>query len=352
VTDFLVRRDDLRTWKVVDSDPEPEGNVRLRVERFGLTANNVTYGVLGDQLRYWTFFPAPDGWGRIPVWGFGEVTDSSADGIAVGDRFYGYFAMSDAVTLQAKATGDGFVEVSERRASLAPVYNRYARATDEQGFPRAHDDANAIMRPLFLTGWLIADHLAQEGWFGADAIVLASASSKTAFATAFELAAQDSRPDLVGLTSAGNRAFTEGLGCYDRVVPYDALADLGDGEIALVDMAGATALRRAVHERVTVRASLIVGATHWQDAEFRGEPLPGATPQVFFAPAHIEQRAKDLGPGEFTRRLATAWAAFADRVPDLLEIETHTGFDALGRVYDALVAGKADPRKGLVVVPE
>ena len=218
MTDFLVRRDDLRAWKVTDGDsdetPGP-GSVRLRVERFALTANNLTYGLLGDRLGYWRFFAAPEGWGRLPAWGFGEVTASEVDGIGAGERFYGYFPMSSAVTLQAKATGDGFVESSEARRELAAVYNRYAAATEENGYPRAHDDANAILRPLFLTGWLIADHLEQAGWFGAGAVVLASASSKTAFSTAFELAAREERPEIVGLTSAGNRAFTEGLGCYD-----------------------------------------------------------------------------------------------------------------------------------------
>jgi hypothetical protein len=351
VTDFLVRRDDLRAWKVTDGDadeaPGP-GSVRLRVERFGLTANNLTYGLLGDRLGYWRFFAAPEGWGRIPAWGFGEVTASGVDGIAAGARFYGYFPMSSAVTVQAKATPDGFVECSEARSELAPIYNRYAAATEENGYPRAHDDANAIMRPLFLTGWLIADHLEQAGWFGAGAVVLASASSKTAFATAFELAARADRPELVGLTSPGNRAFTAGLGCYDRVITYDEIESLGGAEIVLVDMAGAPPVRRAVHEHATVRASLIVGATHWEHASFRADPLPGAQPEVFSAPAVIERRAHELGPTEFNRRLGGAWLGFADRVPELLEIDVQTGPDALGRAWDALVAGTADPRKGYV----
>ena len=79
------------------------GAVELHVDRFGFTTNNVTYGLWGDVFSYWKFFPAPDGWGQIPVWGFGEVTSSGVDGIAVGERFYGYFAMSDAVSLQAKS---------------------------------------------------------------------------------------------------------------------------------------------------------------------------------------------------------------------------------------------------------
>ena len=354
MTDFLVRRDDLRVWQATERaevEAPAEGEVALRVERFGLTANNVTYGALGDKLDYWRFFPAPDGWGRIPVWGFGDVVASAAAGIAAGDRFYGYFPMSSAVTMRAQPDPAGFSECSEARAALPSLYNRYMRATPDFGFLPAHDDANAVMRPLFMTGWLIADQLEQAGWHGAETVVLASASSKTAFATAFEIAARDERPAVVGLTSAPNREFTEGLGCYDRVLTYDEVADLpAGGGVVFVDMAGAEQLRRAVHEHAgdALRASIMVGATHWEDASLTAGALTDPAPEFFFAPARVQQRAVELGPGEFQRRVGTAWAEFAGRVPELLEIESHSGAEALGRVYEALVEGNADPRKGYV----
>ena len=135
MTDFLVRRDDLRVGRAGEEAADEAagpGELRLRVERFGLTANNVTYGLLGDRLDYWKFFAAPDGWGRIPVWGFGEVIASGVDDIAAGDRFYGYFPMSSEVTLRARARPDGFAEDSPERAGLAAIYNRYLTATPEQ----------------------------------------------------------------------------------------------------------------------------------------------------------------------------------------------------------------------------
>ena len=69
-------------------DPAPgPGQVLVRIDRFAFTANNVTYGVAGDMLNYWSFFPAEEGWGRIPVWGFGDVVRSSHD--AVGGEHAG-----------------------------------------------------------------------------------------------------------------------------------------------------------------------------------------------------------------------------------------------------------------------
>ena len=354
MTEFLVRRDDLRNWRI-DAGDEPaeprSGEILLQVERFALTANNVTYGAFGDSLGYWQFFPAADGWGRIPVWGFGDVVGSGADGIDEGDRFFGYFPMASTVTMRATPDGGGFTESSDGRAALPAMYNRYLRATPERGFDPAHDDANVIMRVLYLTGWLIADQLERAGFNDAATVVLSSASSKTAFSTAFEIARRDPDPQIVGLTSPVNRAFCEGLGCYDRVLSYDELASLPlDGGIAYVDMAGGADLRRAIHEQAgdMLRSSLMVGATQWEGAALGGDGLPGPTPEFFFAPAHSAVLTAQLGRDGFQRAVGEAWDAFAARVPELLSIESATGADALGRTYDDLLEGRADPSTGYV----
>ena len=91
MTDFLVKPGDLRECRVAESEvPELEaGQALLRVETFGLTANNITYGVFGEMMSYWDFFPAEDGWGRVPMWGFAEVERSEVDGVEPGTRLYG-----------------------------------------------------------------------------------------------------------------------------------------------------------------------------------------------------------------------------------------------------------------------
>src|SRR6476469_11273238 len=96
MSDFLVRRDDLRECRIVESKtPEVgSGQALLRVDTFGLTANNLTYAVMGEAMSYWDFFPAEDGWGRMPVWGFAEVERSEAEGLEAGARVYGYLPPS------------------------------------------------------------------------------------------------------------------------------------------------------------------------------------------------------------------------------------------------------------------
>ncbi|MDX6599638.1 MAG: hypothetical protein QOE87_3525, partial [Gaiellales bacterium] len=82
MADFLVKRDDLHGCRIVETEPPAleDGQALLRVDSFGLTANNVTYAVFGDAMSYWSFFPAEEGWGRVPMWGFAEVEASEAEG--------------------------------------------------------------------------------------------------------------------------------------------------------------------------------------------------------------------------------------------------------------------------------
>src|SRR5690606_26278829 len=103
-----------------------EGEVLVAVDKFAFTSNNVTYAAFGDAMQYWDFFPAPEGFGRVPVWGFGDVVVSNNPALKVGERIYGYLPMSSHVILKADHIKPaGFVDVSAHRAHLAAVYNQY-----------------------------------------------------------------------------------------------------------------------------------------------------------------------------------------------------------------------------------
>ena len=355
MAEIQMRRDDVRTMRVVPGEPRAEavgeGEVQLALDRFGLTANNVTYAVFGDAMSYWKFFPAEqEGWGRVPVWGFADVVASGVEDVAVGERYYGFFPMSSHFSVHASVGGPGLVDVAEHRRELPAIYNDYVRTPADA----ERLDETILLRPLFGTAFLLESFLRAEGWFGGETVVVSSASSKTAYALAFLLSRAPDSPSVVGLTSSRNREFVESLGVYSRVVAYDdvgsALAE--GGSVVFVDIAGDLAVRSAVHNATAdrLRHSAVVGASHWQSLSTSGAgSLPGPRPQFFFAPTALERLRSDVGPREVVRLMDEAWDAFLAQVGDWLEISRDEGPEAIERVWQQLVDGGVDPRQGFVL---
>ena len=356
--DLEVKRDDLHVTRVVEQPTAPleAGEARLAVRRFGFSANNVTYAVFGDVLRYWTFFPAApdgDGWGRIPVWGFAEVVEANGSGLDDGELVYGYLPMGSELVVVPSRVGDhGFTDASPHRAGLPPAYNGYTRCASDPVYDPATEALQMLLRPLFMTDFVLDDWLADNDFFGASdgAVVLSSASSKTAFGLAHQLARREERPEVVGLTSVGNVAFVDGLGVYDRVVTYDDIASLPAGAPAVyVDMAGDAGVRRAVHEHLSgLAASVQVGGTHWEQVGGGGD-LPGPAPALFFAPDQIVKRREDWGPDGFESRFAGAWAAFVPVVQGWIDVVERQGPDAVTDTYLEVLDGRADPSIAFVL---
>lgn len=105
---FEVDRQDIRTTQVVDAAPtalEP-GQVRLGVERFAFTSNNISYAIAGDSLGYWGFFPTDTPWGRIPAIGIGSVVESANPDTEVGGRYFGFYPMADEHVVSAERRGE------------------------------------------------------------------------------------------------------------------------------------------------------------------------------------------------------------------------------------------------------
>ena len=352
-TQFVVRRDQLGEHALVTEPLAPgPGTVTLRVDRFGFTANNITYGVLGDLLSYWSCFPATEpGWGILPVWGLGTVERSEVTGVAVGERVYGYFPMASHLIVQPRRIGEtGFLDGAPQRSAVSSVYNQYLRTTRDPLYRADTEPYQAVLRPLFATAYFLADHLAEQDLFGAGAVVLSSASSKLAIATARELAAASAGRARIGLTSARNVERVAALGLYDRVFAYDDLAGLEapDGAV-LIDIAGDGGVRAAVHAQLgdRLRRTLGVGATH-RDASVAGAGL-GAEP--FFAPAWIKHRTEQWGAAAVQHRLGEAWHGFLAevRARDWLTIVTGAGPAEVARIYDDVLAGRARPEHGYVL---
>jgi hypothetical protein len=352
-TDFVVARHDLQQCKLIDVEIDdarlPQDALLIKVDRFAFTANNITYAVLGDELKYWQLFPAPEGFGNVPVWGFGEVIASRHPNVPVGDRLFGYFPMATHLVIEAADVSKrGLRDAAAHRQGVAPVYNAYARVGSDAAFIGRQGDHQALLRPLFMLSFLLDDFLAEHEFYGARRIMLSSASSKTAFGLAHLLHARRGDIEVIGLTSAANAGFVRSLGCYHDVVSYDHVTSLpSDSPVALVDMAGNSALRATLHRHFgeQTKYSGRIGLTH--RATSADEPeLPGAKPAWFFAPDQIRKRAKEWGPGGVDKRFSAAWSDFASMLERCLTMIEGRGPQAVQQVYLDTLAGRIPPDQG------
>jgi Protein of unknown function (DUF2855) len=349
--DFIVNRRDLRDCRFVETPlAVGDGELLLAIDRFALTANNITYAVAGDSMSYWQFFPAEAGWGRVPVWGYATVVQSNCDGITTGERLYGYLPMSTHLVVRPdRVTESGFVDGASHRAERAAVYNQYQRVRGVA----ADENAQMLLRPLFMTSFLLDDLLDDNDFFGARAVILSSASSKTSLGLAYLLRKNRSaRARIIGLTSPANRSFVDQLGYYDQVIGYDALPTL-DASVpsVFIDMAGNGGVLRDVHEhfRDSLRYSCLVGATHWDARSGAGrDTLPGPKPELFFAPSRITKRNKDWGRGGIDQRVGDAWNDFTNDAKRWMKVVEVRGPAEVERIYLELLAGKTTPDVGYV----
>lgn len=334
-----------------------DGEAILEIDTFALTTNNITYAGFGDAMRYWDFFPTgTDGWGHMPVWGFATVTASTVAGLEEGERFYGYFPIADQLRVRpGRLSERGFYDVSEHRRELPSPYNQYTRCATDAAYVPELADYQMLLRPLFFTSYMLADFLADNGFFGARQVVISSASSKTAYGTAFALAEMDGVPPLIGLTSDHHRDYVEGLGLYGRVAGYRELESLDAGTPTLyVDFSGNDALRRRVHEHFpeTLMYDCYAGSatnTEFLSTGYRYQPEP----KLFFAPVQIRKRNIDWGPEVLAERFGGAQRrilkALADPANDWMRLIEHRGYQPAATVIRELHDNGGEPREGHVL---
>jgi hypothetical protein len=354
----LIKRKDVSQfeWQALETMPLSQGQVRLDLSVYSLTTNNVTYAVMGEGvLGYWDFFPHTTdlSYGRLPVWGFGTVSESLCDGIEVGQRLYGYFPLAQSLVVEpSKITVRGFIDSSKAREHKSQVYNQYFFTDTDPSYDQGCEGEASVFRPLYGTGWWLSDLISLENDKGT--IILTSASSKTALCTAYELKKQGH--NLIGITSEKNLGFVRDLGLYDEVLTYDNIAQLKtNGSVCLVDYLGRKALIEQIDALLgaKITKSYLVGAADWQEKTHKSQSEQpyqwrGAKPQFFFAPSHIEKRMKeDRG---LMQSLLIDQKEFCQNASRYCQIKTMTGTEEVKAAWADLIAAKTPPRDALVGV--
>ncbi len=334
-----------------------DGQVLLKVDRFSFTANNITYAVAGDRMKYWDFFPTDDGYGIIPVWGFADVIESKCDSVEAGEKFYGYLPMGTHLVVEpAKVNELSFIDGADHRKHLSMIYNQYVRSANDPIYRKETEALQMLLRPLFTTSFLLDDFYEDNSFFGADSVILTSASSKTALGMAFLLhrnrTQRSSNYEIVGLTSPSNLDFVKNLGCYDHVVTYDQIDMLDNSKNASsVDFAGNGKVLGNIHNHFAdnLKYSCLVGASHWEDRGGLPRDIKGPAPILFFAPSQAEKRLKEWGGAGLQQRLGIVWNEFTAFVDGWINVTTETGSEGMEKGYREVLSGKSTPDKGIII---
>jgi hypothetical protein len=349
-----IDRTNFRTRRFVEfhaPTSPPPGHVVMKLDRFALTSNNISYALGGDFLDYWGFFPTEAGWGRLPVMGYGVVTASGNPDIAVGGRYFGFFPVGSHHVVHGELTRAGFTDIGPHREKHAMVYRNFDRVSDAVNDEESDaDNAHLIFRGLFITSFLAEDFLRAENFYGATQVIVTSASSKTSLALAHSLRVSGG-VRVVGLTSRANASFVAGTELYDEIVTYDDIRSLeASASSIVVDMAGNKSVVAQIHEHFgsALAYSMSIGATHWEQTQ-SSTPITGTQPQFFFAPSQIAKRAKEWGRDELNGRIDSALQLFIADTDRWLTISHTNGTQAVDDVYQGLIDGTVQPNMGHIL---
>lgn len=362
MSEFQVRKDNFASYRVVDvpraaSDVKlADGDIRVKIERFAFTANNITYAVTGDRIGYWQFFPPSgedaDGWGMIPTWGFANVVESNAANVPVGERLFGYFPTATHLDMTpTRITEQRIVDGAVHRAELPPAYNIYSRVTAEPGYDLATDNERMLLWPLHITSFCLWDALQDSDWYGAQQVVIVSASSKTSIGLAYALDDDATAPPVVAITSNRNLDFVNTLGLYEQCVTYEALTEI-DATIptVIVDMSGNSEVLGRLHTHLgdNMRRCINVGLTHWGEAG-AGSGIIEERSEFFFAPSHIQKRLQDWGPDGFAQRTSSFMQDTAAKSLAWLKLRNIGGLQGLADIYEDVCEGRIAADQGLII---
>ncbi|KAF9225735.1 hypothetical protein BS17DRAFT_777592 [Gyrodon lividus] len=373
----------------------PTDYVLIKVDRFGYSANNVTYQALGEvpHFRYFDFHEAPEDTGTsvsprthgvTPVWGFGTVVSSTHVAVQIGERVYGYFAPTRYLLLPISPLDVNQFAFFVSRPHLPPdrrPYNQITRCSSDPLYDPSPEveDLTMLYRPLFWTSFWCEDWINfSQHRGGATRVLISSASAKTAFCLAYLLRKRtlnsgDNSPgrQIIGLTSKKNIEFTKRLGLYDHVLEYEGFQttttmNKPSQKWIYIDVAGNEDLNIRVFSHFSsdsrfdlvgtialgltnlLPSSKSVSAAKWSANDFSSQRAP-STLEQFFMPEWLAVRKKQLSVAEITRLQKDAWFGFMQDCRTWgVTLRRVSGAEGVKRAYGEVIRSGIPPSQGFI----
>lgn len=365
--------------------PLQSGEIRLRVDKVGLSTNNVFYAQMGDAplLKFFSVYPLThDGYVNVPAWGIATVIASNNSDFEAGERYRGFLHMTNVVQMKARKTSDGFTAYGHGRDKLTKAYNKFVKIEDSASSPFFGDSpkANLAMAaaPSALSGFIIYELLKAKDFFRADSVIITSASAKISLAVAVFLQRErraGNIKQLIGYTSRKNAEFVQSTDLYDEVMTYDQDLRSEEGlNHLMIDIAGDAAL--ITRNKKALIKALAVGATHskakkstfaafgptaylkmgadMMAPQFIGQWVDkklNPKIELFFAPTVMTKLIGLMGKATFNKKSDEALAEFAGAMIDngWMSIDRCENAESTQAAYTAIFEGNSSPSKAVVV---
>ena len=363
-----------------------ENEIRMSVDKVGLSTNNVFYAQMGNApfLKFFSVYPLQDHkeLANVPAWGLGRVIESNHPEFEVGERFWGFLHMSNVVQMKAKRTKDGFRAHGGGREKLVPAYNNYTQVIDSENAPLSKEgdlsDLAMTSAPGALSGYTIYELLKMKGFYDCNAVVFTAASSKLSLATALFL--QSERQDgtlkkIIGYTSSKNFEFVRSTKLFDEVLTYEETLT---GENALhhvmIDVAGNA--ENYKKNKKNLKKILAVGGT---DSSAKSSTFTSFGPsalvkmvagmmapaslrrwldnklnpkiEMFFAPSVIAELIKQMGKAQFNEKQNEALNHFSKTALEGGWIQVHRCEDipSAQAAYQKIFSGELKPSEAVIL---
>lgn len=338
--------------------------------------------------RYFEFHPAPKTrhtspktHGVIPVWGFGTVVESQVAQIQVGERVLcvlpfpirfsatygasfrsGYFPSAKYMLIKVNPE-DGlnafnfYAHRPELPADRRP-YHQITRCASDPLYSEEREDAAMLYRPLFWTSFWAEDWLNSSDYRDARRIVISSASSKTGFCLALCIRRriEKTKKDLkiVGLTSAANKKFVEGLGLYDEVLLYGDYAklDVKQGPYCYVDVAGNDSLNEKIikHLGDSMSFGVVLGMSHVSETKssIKETAEKEKKLEMFFMPEWLHIVRQTTPVKEIAELQKEGWEWIMKDGDKWVNLETVAGKNPVLDRFKQTLKGSIPPNRGLI----
>ncbi|KAJ3416186.1 hypothetical protein HDV05_002831 [Chytridiales sp. JEL 0842] len=336
-----------------------DGSIRIKIEKIGLTANNRTYVVIALDMGYSKFFEVSSGKTAIPAWTIGTIVQSKHKELGVGTKIYGYLPVSDYYDVKVSSISvTGFSVAYPQLPPDFSIYGDFSILSKDPSYSSDKEDSILLFKPLWTTSFLLKYFLEHKQFFGADAVLISSATSKTSFCLAHLLTklGDSKRPiRVIGITSRKNEAFARSLGVYTDIVLYENVAKFKQLKTVYVDVAGDPKLLQSLMNDFgeNYLRGILVGLSHF-DSQEKKEPALQADPSAsknewFFAPEWGKKIRAELGPREVMNRMGKGWNMLLNDAPKWINYKNFVGEKQIEQVYGQLCDGSVNPNEGLIV---